>query len=1403
MIKVLLDGVEISNQTEVDASFVEKLDRELDEGFVSIAHTDRKEQFPMFSTIDILEDNVLIFSGRVSGDMVDLSSFSSELYNHKLTIIEHTKLLEKYLVNGKTFTQPVGDVGVPLYTLFDVVDILRTTALFEKKGLETVFAPFTIPQEVEDELDAIVAPEFSFKDVTLRQALDEVANVVDSITRLTRDNEIVFDKFNELNQQINFVTENYKKQQNIDAYSTILSSDVLNPVSQGKDNLRETEVYPGKTLWTTLRSDFGRFDFENSYIPTPKPIYEVTNTKTVVSLNIEEFEENPQGPEPPPTEIFSSSRFELDISNNIVEKRTYDTLRERMFLDGIFSPNGITLLTQIPTTLFGFYDGIDKRTVIFYEYGKRNIKIGKTYGIFDIGIAFDRLIENALFPIIKEKVNDETIHFDSFELEPIFAYIFRSRTTNKTYRVNYAKLGSLDDIISFSRWKALFRIEYVPIPPSIRYEVVRDDITEVDFYTNQTVNQKLRIVDLEAFTNNMKGRINQLAEGQLTLSHKVKKIANSFSLGNFTPDRFVITKKEVIIQRDHYIINYELNKNFNKISQFVGIDQEIRQWEIGEAGRSLDRDLNYNEYIEIYADDSGSYSQLNNDTTISSPELFLSTFNSQAQFTPISLATFSSADLLFEDGSPVTINLPFYRVSGGDSFGIYVDFETNASAGNELRQGDASPVVNMLDQALSFLKLAERVPRYFNIPVKYTDDIGRLNNFNISLYDTNLGIAVGDFDRAADLANLLPVITTPITQSPVISGVFSVKKDNRERLKMTLQYHLVSQNIDEVIVGNKLSTHNFLMIEEANDLQLRTFTNRTFTKRDKGVKLNNFEDKYTSNFLTIDNSNSYIEITKDLTNVDAWAITDEDGLPFLMVNGNKKRVIFELKNKRSNIRYLRTGFENRFKPPILVSSSSTEDSITMTLKNPNDEEVIVESFLSSRIPNGVQMSTVQPNQNVTFVFDTLESNRDYTFRTACVNLTTSLNQNKQNSIRRSFVLQTDPIPLDPPVFSFERFVRILPENFDDGRDLQVLFEITNTNDIPLRLESDTEGQINQPFKVIENASAIDGLEVVRDDLGGLSYEVEPDETILVLSASAFKSGSGEQFQFPEDIKFRWKTFQFDRNFFSEFSNSLTINAIPFDQPIYVEDGFDAPVITTNSIQVRWDNPNSSSAVISVEIYSLNSGFRIETKTATVQADSNVDILFENLQQSRTFFFRAKFLESFGKLESRQVGNPLFTPADEVITVTTFDDFGAAPAITRVAATTNSLTIRYTNQDTRDVIVSGGFSGSQLEQLGELQGSGDFIEETYTGLRAGEKYTFAARVRLVDEVIQAPEEQTTLFETFTRPAKPTVDVIQVTSTGYAARAFNTGNAYPVEIKRDGNLLTPSPTDPGHLFLDLMD
>lgn len=1384
MIRVLLDGTEISNQAEVDLSFVKKLDRELDEGFLVISHTDIKDQFPMFSIIDILENQTLLFSGRISNDMVELKSFGSEFYNHNVSLIEHTKILEKFLVTGKTFTQPVGNVGVPDYTLFDVVDTLRTTSFLERDGLENVFAPFTIPQELEDELDSIIAPEFLFKDVTLRQALDEVGNVINSICRLNRDNEIVFDKFNDLLDQIDGVSERYNKQQNIDFYSTNLSSDIINPISQIKDNLRESEYYPSKNLWTTLRSDFGRFDFESSFIPTPQPIYEISEVKTVVDLSI--YEADLVNDDIVLTnEILSNQNYELDITDNVVEKSEYDTLFEKPLRSG-------------------FTNEKTKRDVIFYEYGKKNIQIGKTYGLFNILTVYREMLKNAALKDVKNLTGEpDLVHegadsvsfnnsggflnsggfFDQNEDGSLFFALGSSPL--RRYFVILKPRGGVDNAISFKRWKGLFRVKYIPVPPSIRYEVVRDDITEINFYSNQTVNQKLRIVDLESFANNMKGRINQLGESQLMLSHKVKNISESWKIGDFTSEKFVITKKEVIAQLDHYVINYELNKNFNKISQFVGIDQEIRQWEIGESGRSLDRDLNYNEYIEVYADDEGEFSRGENTTTLEDSGLFFSTFDSEAEIKPITLGTFSSNELLYEDGTPITINVPFYRMSGGDSFGIYFDFATNASASDELREGDEDVVANLLDEAVRFLKLADGIPRYFNVPVKYTDEIGRLDTFNLSLYDED-DFGDFDFDEEAESGNSLPIINKLLNKNPVIRGSFAVKKDNRERIKMTMQYHLISKDINEVVIGNKLSTHNFLSIESPNELELRTFTNRTFKKRDKDSPLIDFEDKYTSNFLTINETNSFIEITKDLSQVDSWALTDSDGYPFIMVNGNKKRLVFEFNNKRDGIIYSGEIDQDKYLPPNFVSRSRTASSITMTLKNTNEDTVIVSSFLSFLINDGIQVETVAPNENTTFTFTGLEPNKTYTFFLRSSNTNPSAGQSGNNGLKNSdsrpFSITTDSLSLSAPVVTIDSLSDNPFGTLEGGRDTSVLFSITNNNSIPLRPFYETEVRSGYLYGIENFAFDLDEDGNVRtlNRLLLQDFIIEPNETKIMSANLTFSR------VFSEDVGFKFETTQFENNFSGDLSSPITVDISRLDKPVFVETLGVTPVITTTSIEVRFNNPNNIPVVIEVERYSER-GFLAETKTANVSANGNVDVLFDGLLQSRTQTFRAKFLEGGGRLESFKLGDPLITPDDEIITITTFDDFGAAPQLTRQAATETSLNIRYLNQDSRPVVMLGGPSGTQIDQIGNLQSQGDSLIETYSGLRAGDKYTFEGRVRLQGETVFAPEPQTTVFETFTKPLEPTLTIVAISQTQFTARAFNSGNQYPVEILRNGNSL----------------
>ena len=990
MIRVFLDNVEISNNVEIDLSYVEKLNMELDEGFIMITHTNRAEPFPMYGLIDIYEDNTIIFSGRIAQDNVEITSFSDQHYNHKVVLTEHTKILEKYFVTGKSFTQPIEDVGVNPYTLYDVVEILRTTTKLEIAGRETFNTPFVIPTSVKEELEVIVSPEFNFKDVTLREALDEVLSYLNAIVRLDRNGNIIIEKFNEIKNQITFVTENYHKNQDISNYATMITSDVNNPVNTDFGlNEYNAEYYPGKNLWTTLRSDdFGQFNFENSFIPTPKPIYDVKEVLTSIRLLITKQLIGSAQSE----QLLDDNRFVLDITDNIVERSIFETLEDK---DPDIEQGELT-----------------KRNVIIYDYGKKGVSVGLTYGLFDITTVFRFLIDNAVNrQVKKDGLIEQSAVLTDQVTDANLVYIFTDENQNEfLLRVTWQLLGGIQDSFSFKRWESLFRVNYVPIPPSIRYEVARDDTSEVFVESKLSVNQKLRIVDLERFTANMKGRINQLGTSELILSHKVKNISETFNIGDFTPDRFVITKKEVITQRDHYIVNYELSKNFNKMSQFMGIDQEIRQYEIGESGRTIDRDLNYNEYIEVFADDSATLTP--GTTTLQDVGLFLDTLNSDFDADKdLKYGLFTSPQVIDpSSGTSTKINLPLYKLSGGGAFGLYSDFETNVGASNRLETGDAS-----------FLNFEDK--RRYVFPVPYGDQIGRFDTMFVSFYNNVLQDET-ILEDEMQFGNDLPIFRKQ-EGTPIIEGEFFVKKDNRERIKFTLLYHLISRNINEVVIGEKLYTHNSLFIDEPNTVILKKFnilgSNKKFTKRDFNTPITGEDEKITNPNITINKNNMYIQIENSLSGVSSWALVDENDLPYLIVNGSKKRVLFDFKSKRDDIsepgipeptRLLRAELESG----IAVTSSITNTStISFVIGNPNDEEVNGVGVLSGETE---EISILRNASSTPFVFSDLEPNVDYT---ATFTLEPISGSDSIASFSRNFSRRT-PLPnVSPPTFTVQSY----------------------------------------------------------------------------------------------------------------------------------------------------------------------------------------------------------------------------------------------------------------------------------------------------------------------------------------------------------------------------------------------
>lgn len=888
MIKVTINDIDFTSRVEIDLSFVEKLNRELDEGYISIPHSFRATPFSMFDIVNIFWDNQLIFSGRISMDRVNVASYGDNLYNHEISLVEHTKILEKYIVKGKTFTRPIGlNAGQP-YTLLNVVQILRDTTPLELDLIKTAFRPFKIPQETSDLLSGIIAPEFNFKDLTLRQALDQVASTIDSIVRLDSQGNLLINQFDKLKDKIQFVANDYIISQNINDYTVSLESEMLNPVMGANDfeNRLLDEVYPSENTFTTLRSNDYLFGFgDATHIPTPRPIYRVNDVRVLV--NIASITKQPLDGE---VELLASDNLEISIASRVLPFEVWDTLD---------IGSGGSLLN-----INNFF----KNNTFYYKYGEKNIYVGELFGLFGTKTSIDNVIRlSAVEHFVKTGLLPNGMV--TFEFEDENDVLFKVLGVSSPY---------LDSTIE-AQGALLSRVFYTPIPRALRFQVERDTISEVDFYSETITNQQTRLVDINKYGNNLKGRVNQMGNSIKQLSHRVSSPLDTFDVGDFIIDDglYVLTQKEVIVHRNHTIVNYEFTRNFNNFSQFIGIDKEIRQSEIGPSNRTVERDLLYKEYIEIDVVESNVAVGENEILTLKNTTPILRTLDKNYEHDYLKFGKIETNTT--NDSYFVGLN----KVVGGNVFSLNFELENNVMVGKKLREDNQLLLPN----------------RRFNEPVVYGNSQARFSTLTFKSYKEILNTT--DFnlldqaytgqiiDEARTIADQAPIIDSNIlpSESPIIQGEWYVEKDNREVIKFNLMYMFLSQDNEKVIVGNKLVELNGLMRKGTNDVQLWVYENRMFDTTDKNKSLEAPDIVYDNNLnLTFSDSNRRIIINNQIPLGYSWALVNNEGFPYLMSNTDNKVIVFNFRNKRSSVKYL----GDIYKFSVLVASGIGNSTLDFT-----------------------------------------------------------------------------------------------------------------------------------------------------------------------------------------------------------------------------------------------------------------------------------------------------------------------------------------------------------------------------------------------------------------------------------------------------------------------------------------
>ena len=896
---------DITSNVEIGFSIVEKLNEELDIGSMTIMFNERSEPYNMLDTIRILVDSVLIYSMRIGGDTVSLESKNPLLYSHTLSLVEHTKVLERVIISGKTFTQPT-DISETQLTLWDLIETLRLVYPFETNDNILDTRKFEIDATQVTYLKSIIAPEFTFKDVTLREALNQVASYVDGVVRLDESNTLSIEFYNETLDLIEEETGNYNKSrtQDIEFYATDMTVDALNMVNDNSES-SAIEAYPSENEFITARSDDYIFDFTKSYIPTQKPIYSINKVVARVDLTLNVI---------------------LPISGDVHQAYIDGVLLDgdsNMELYGYDGVNGNARVLEynkfrtqenFETDQLGDTTYYQSNT-IYYNYGEKNITHSNTSTMWDTIANCETalragtkrwLLDNDAYIIVDaidlytgKEYTIETVGTSDFTLVGASSntvgvtFITTGITAgNGTCKITVEESGGTpqSSITAGTENNYMFQVVYTPIPKSIRFNIDRQDLTDVYKKTTIASNQQSRIVNMSNFLDNRQGQINKLGNSELTLNNRVSSLANIYNVGDYTVDKFLLTSKEIIFFNDFFDCVYELSRNWNKRSQFIGVNSEIRQWEIGEKGRTLERDLLYKEYVEIDAVESGSGELSSQFITSIGRQTYLDTFKISSIYKEVLTGMLDATEI------PNTILTPTSSNGAGNNLLFRFQFNHNIDGGSYREEKD-----KYVGGFVIGTQIATQYSSYSDV------DDAKLTSFDMYLVDGTNTPTGSSPDTYLERADLLPITELSYITNTLLNNQseLMVYKDNREILSMMYQLQQVSLDINKVILGKALSNRNRLITSNPpTELYLHTYTTEKFGKNDTTTVL----DGGTKVSITPTVFLAQRKITVSHANLtsatSAYCIADENDNILIAVNQDGlllDEITFSFNNKRTGI----------------------------------------------------------------------------------------------------------------------------------------------------------------------------------------------------------------------------------------------------------------------------------------------------------------------------------------------------------------------------------------------------------------------------------------------------------------------------------------------------------------------
>ncbi len=683
---------------------------------------------------------------------------------------------------------------------------------------------YNLPTEGEfyEILKNTIAPNLTFTQCNLFECLEQIFMYLDGYPVLTQDNQLDIRYFNDNNGNIVDSKES-------DMKMAMSESRFVNGFITDFQNaeLNNVLTYPSKKTYSGIQNKtIGIADGNTGYVMrVDNPIYSLRNVKAYVetiTLTIQYLDET--------TYYKITMNNAVDLSTNVVAQDVY------VNLDNNLSTNENTDIS------------LYKQNCLVFEQNSKEIEVGSTYtNLWAKLYTLPNVVKSSL--------------------RKMFGLYFRSE--DKTENTSIATTPT-------------FETPYTDLKYQIEYETLANgrlliEGTENKYQGAERLDIGQGASDIMKTGLNLLGMSLKTGVDTLVRTEKFTKGEDKIKVGSIyyeNGDKYIATKVDECVFSDFVFQTIQYTKNFNKLSQFIALDQKKRFNEIDSSLTLRSEDV-YKEYLYFSLNkvDSSVLSDIHFVRTLVWSGLNETFKLNPTNTTKIDFATCNTSNYDGTDNSTFgNVWLPLIQYGGGNALCFEMAFNSPINANSNFKHDDT-------------------LNAWYSKYILYTANDGFADLINIGFYNQLKVVTTSDLPQI----NSEMISTTNATKVGEFTNLNYYKKQN-ETFAMNYELLCLPYQNDEIFIGENFIKYNGLIGNSIPKMKLKLFVSDTekysmFDKYGLGTEvsgtisivletLNAYENKAQFNLHIYINDKIY-QLDKKIV---SWSICDENNNIYLSAN---------------------------------------------------------------------------------------------------------------------------------------------------------------------------------------------------------------------------------------------------------------------------------------------------------------------------------------------------------------------------------------------------------------------------------------------------------------------------------------------------------------------------------------